>query len=302
MTSTEESCQTERSHEKEQRSLKIAIFITAGIMILEIFGGILSNSLSLLSDALHMFTDTSSLSLCFLAGKLCLRPPTSEKTFGYHRVEILSAFINGISLAIVASYIFYEAIMRLIFTAKVEGFGMLTIAAIGLVANLFSMTILSGGMLGLNVKTAFLHVVGDALSSVGVLVAGIIIFFTRWYPIDPIISIAVGLIIVYGTGKILREVLHILLEGVPSKISLNEVVSTIKSTPEVRNVHDVHIWSITSYMHYLSAHLVVKKDDLVNSSKILNDTKEKLEKKYKIRHTTIQVESEDYQEVGEVHS
>ncbi len=289
-------------HKKEQRDLMIAILITGGLVIIEILGGILSNSLALFSDAWHMFTDTSALSLCFLAGKLSLRPPTSDKTFGYYRVEILSAFVNGVTLVLVASYIFYEAIRRLFSPSEVMGFEMLTIAFIGLIVNFVSMTILSKSMLSLNVKAAFLHVLGDTLSSIGVVTAGVIIFFTNWYLVDPIMSIIVGSIIVYGTGRMLREALHILLEGVPSRISLKEVVDTMRSIPGVRSVHDVHIWSITSYIHYLSAHIVLRKEDLSNMDKILNETKERLEKNYQIVHTTLQVEPEDYEEIGEVHT
>jgi len=291
-----------KSHKKEQRNLKIAIFITGSLIIIEILGGILSNSLALFSDAWHMFTDTSALTLCFLAGKLSLKPPTSDKTFGYYRVETLSAFVNGVILIVVASYIFYEAIRRLLSPTEVRGFEMLIIAFIGLSANFVSMTILSRSMLSLNVKAAFLHIVGDTLSSMGVITAGVIIYFTKWYLIDPIMSIIVGSIILYGTRKVLGEALHILLEGAPLKISLNEVIDTMKSIPGVRDVHDVHIWSITSYMHYLSAHILVRDEDFSNISKILNETKEKLEKKYQIIHTTIQIESEDYKEIGEVHT
>ena len=290
-----------RTHEDEQRSLKIAIAITVGIMALEIAGGLISNSLSLFSDALHMFTDASALALCYLAGEMARRPPTADKTFGYYRVEVLSAFVNGVTLVGAAAYIFYEAGRRLLVPAEVEGLGMLIVTVIGLAANLLAMTVLERSMLGLNVRSAFLHILGDALSSVGVLIAAVIIFFTRWYIVDPIMSIAVGVVIIYGTGRMLREVLHILMEGVPSKISLEEVKDTIMSVPGIVEVHDLHIWSITSYMHSLTAHVVVRREEMENLNEILNGVKKEIEERYGIRHTTIQVEAEDYEEIGVVH-
>jgi cobalt-zinc-cadmium efflux system protein len=290
-----------RSHEREQMSLKISIVVTIGIMFLEVVGGILSNSLALISDAWHMFTDVSALVLCFLAGELSLRPPDSNRTFGYHRVEILSALVNGTTLVIVAFYIFYEAIGRFFSPAAVKGFEMLVITVIGLAANLFSMLVISRSMMRINVKSAFLHIANDTLSSVGVLLAAIIILFTGWYPIDPIMSIAVGLLVIRSTITMLSEVLQILLEGVPSKINLSEVVGTIKGIPGIHDVHDVHIWSITSYVHVLSAHIVIGKDSLDSIEKILNDTKLMINEKYGISHTTLQVEPEAYEEIGEVH-
>jgi len=290
-----------RTHEDEQRSLKIAIAITVGIMALEIAGGLISNSLSLFSDALHMFTDASALALCYLAGEMARRPPTADKTFGYYRVEVLSAFVNGVTLVGAAAYIFYEAGRRLLVPAEVEGLGMLIVTVIGLAANLLAMTVLERGMMGLNVRSAFLHILGDALSSVGVLIAAVIIFFTRWYYADPIMSIGVGVIIIYGTGRMLREVLHILMEGVPLKISVEEVKGAMMSVPGVMEVHDLHIWSITSYMHSLTAHVVVRREEMENLNEILNGVKKEIEERYGIRHTTIQVEAEDYEEIGVVH-
>jgi len=260
---------------KEQRNLKIAIAITSAIMALEIVGGFVSNSLALISDAWHMFTDLLELCLCLLAGTMALKPPTSGKTYGYYRVEILSALANGITLVVVASYIFYQAYMRIVTGAEVKTLEMITIAAIGLIANLLSATVLYERMLNLNVKAAFLHVLGDALSSVGVVAAGIIMFFTHLYLIDSIVSIIVGAVIVFGTGKMLREVLNILLEGTPRGISLGKVIQTIKSIKGIVDIHDVHVWSITSYMHYLSAHLIVRRNELGRIDEILNEIKKR---------------------------
>jgi len=291
----------EKEHEAEQRSLKVAISITIGIMILEMLGGYFSNSLSLFSDAWHMFTDASALILCFISGKIALKPPTQDKTFGYYRIEILSALINGLSLLVVVVYIFYESILRLIFPVEVNGFEMLIITIIGLFANLISMVVLEKGMHGLNVKSAFLHVLGDTLSSVGVVGASVIIYFTQWFSVDPLMSIMVGVIILYTTSKMLKEVIHILLEGAPSSIGLDDVVKTILAVEGAKEVHDIHVWSITSYIHNLTAHLVVNRENQHNIDGILNEIKNRISDEYGITHTTIQIETEDYQEVGYIH-
>jgi len=290
------------SHSAEQKNLGIAILATSFIMAVEVAGGLLYNSLALLSDAWHMFTDLLSMLLCLLAGRMALKPPTVDKTFGYYRVEVLTALANGVTLVVVALYIFYQAFVRIISPYVVEVSGMLTVALIGLVANLVSMTFLSKSIFNINIKSAFLHVAGDALSSVGVVVAAVIMFFTGWYIIDPIVSVIVGIAIVYGTGRMLREVVHILMEGTPSKIKVEAVVKTLKSVQTVVDVHDAHIWSITSYVHYLSAHVVVSRNGYEESGKVLNELKEKIRERHGIRHTTIQLETAGYEEVGEVHS
>lgn len=264
-------------------------------------GGYFSNSLSLFSDAWHMFTDASALILCFISGKIALKPPTQDKTFGYYRIEILSALINGLSLLVVVVYIFYESILRLIFPVEVNGFEMLIITIIGLFANLISMVVLEKGMHGLNVKSAFLHVLGDTLSSVGVVGASVIIYFTQWFSVDPLMSIMVGVIILYTTSKMLKEVIHILLEGAPSSIRLDDVVKTILAVEGAKEVHDIHVWSITSYIHNLTAHLVVNRENQHNIDGILNEIKNRISDEYGITHTTIQIETEDYQEVGYIH-
>lgn len=293
---------TRESHGTEQKNLGIAIAATSLIMAVEIAGGLWYHSLALLSDAWHMLTDLLSMLLCFLAGRMALRPPTADKTFGYYRVEVLSALANGVILVLVALYIFYEAFQRILFPHTVEVLGMLTIAIIGLAANLMSMTFLSRSIFNINIKSAFLHVMGDALSSVGVVIAAIIMYFTSWYIVDPIISIIIGIVIIYGTLKMLREVTHILMEGAPSRIKLQEVVKTLKSVPNVVDVHDAHVWSVTSYVHYLSAHVVVTRNGYEDTGKVLNELKEKIKERHGIRHTTIQLETTAYEEVGDVHS
>jgi cobalt-zinc-cadmium efflux system protein len=285
----------------EQRSLILSILVTVAIMTIEVIGGILSNSLALLSDAWHMLTDTLALMTCFVAGSIAMKPPTTSKSFGYHRIEIVSALTNGITLVLVSFYIFYQAIDRIIKPVQVHSVEMLAVAVFGLTANVVSLTLLSRSTMGLNVKAAFLHVFGDALGSLGVIVAAVIIFFSGFHLVDPIVSIVIGVTIIISTSGMLREVLHILLEGTPRKIDAVEVLRSIGSVDGVADAHDLHIWSITTYQIYLIVHIVLRKEDTHRGDKILNSIKKKLADRYGINHTTIQVETEQYNEIGEVH-
>ncbi len=284
----------------EQRNLLFAIALTSSIMALEFVGGIISNSLALLSDAWHMFADLMSLILCYIAGHISIRPPTSDKTYGYYRVEILAAFINGATLVIVASFIFYEALGRLLSTVEVQSTQMLLIAVLGLFTNLISMTIMSRKMLSLNVKAAFFHVFSDALTSIGVIIAAIAIYFTGLYIIDAIIGIIIGVVIIYGSSRILRSVIHILLEGTPPHIEPIRVIDKLKNIDGVVDVHDLHIWSITSYAHLLSAHVVLDNNAIKNVNNFLNKAKAILKDDFDISHSTLQLEREGYQEIGHI--
>lgn len=286
----------------KQKSLMAAIIATGGIMLLEVIGGLISNSLALLSDAWHMLSDLTALFLCFIAGRVALKPPTKDKTYGYYRIEVLSALANGLMLVLVTIFIFYEAFNRLIYGGEVKSLEMLIIAVIGLFANLTSAAILSKHSLDLNVKAAFLHVLGDAISSIGVIIGALIIFFTGWRFIDPIIGLMIGLIIIYGVGRMLYEVLHILLEGAPKHIDIAELKETLKSIDGVVDVHDIHVWSITSDNHCLSAHLTVKPYAIEDLNITLNKVKGILKSRYGITHSTLQLEKEDYKEIGEIHN
>ena len=175
---------------------------------------------------------------------------------------------------------------------------MIIIAIIGFGSNVVSMTALSRSMMNLNVKAAFLHVFADTLSSVGVIVAGIIMYFTRWYYVDPILSVVIAFIIIISTGRMIKEAIHILLEGAPRNLDIKEIEKTIKNIEGVVDVHDLHVWSITSYIHYMTAHIIVV--DLLLSEEIMNKIKKRIEK-FDIKHTTFQIETKNYVEVGEVH-
>lgn len=274
--------------------------LTSSTIGVEVIGGIISNSLALLSDAWHMFADLMALSLCYLASRVSERPATWNRTYGYHRVEILAAFVNGITLVAVAAFIFYEALERLFSAAEVRGFEMLIAALIGFLANLASMAAMSRGMLSLNVRAAFLHILNDALSSLGVIAGAMIIHFTGLYVVDSIIGIAIGLAVVYGTAKMLRSAVNILLEGAPEHIDPKEVIGRLKEIEGVLDVHDLHIWSITSSTHVLSAHLVLNEEALKDVNRLLNEVKAILKGDFGISHSTLQLEGEGYREIGDV--
>ncbi len=275
------------------RRLKIALVILVVIMVAEVVGGILSNSLALLGDAGHMLVDALALGLTLFAITIARRPATPTKTYGYHRVEIMAALANGTSLVLIAIFIFYEAYQRFLEPPLVQTQLMLLVAVIGLIANLAVMMLLRGVSHGsLNVRAAFWHVIGDTISSVGVIIAAIIISVTGWYVADPIIAVFIGCIILWGAVRLVRESLDILMEAVPRHIKVEEVIEGIKSVPGVEDVHDIHIWTITSEIHALSAHLRIEDQTVSRSAEIVKTVNQNLVKHYNIRHTTLQLECE----------
>lgn len=279
-----------------KKGLIIALSITTTIMLLEFFGGLLTNSLALLSDAGHMLNDAASLALSLFALWLSSKAATPQKTYGYHRFEILAALLNGVTLFIIAFYITKEAIARFSAPPEVASGSMIAIASIGLLANLISAWVLmkqSDVKNNVNVKSAYLHVLGDALGSVGAIIAGILMLAFGWYIADPIISVFVAVLILRGGWGVIKQTVHILLEGTPSSIQSEEVKQTLGNIPGVKNVHDLHIWTITSGLNSLSAHLLVTQD--VDEQTILQQAVKLMEEKFHINHCTIQVEASDLQ-------
>jgi cobalt-zinc-cadmium efflux system protein len=266
--------------------LKLSIGLTGIIFIAELVGGVLTNSLALMSDAVHVLMDLLALSLSWFAIYVSGLPPTEKRTFGLHRVEVLVSFINSVSLLFVTLFIFYKAYGRLLAPEPVESVGMLVVAAIGLFVNLaVAMWLRHYARTDLNVKSAFLHVVGDAAASVGVIAGSVIIYYTGWYVVDPLISVMIGGIILFGVFKILAESSHILLEGVPKEISLNAVVDDMKSASGVKNVHSLHIWSICHNVYALSAHLDIAPSERWRIGEIFSEPE-----RYHIFYTTLQAE------------
>jgi cobalt-zinc-cadmium efflux system protein len=262
-------------------------------MVAEIVGGIFSGSLALLGDAGHMLVDALALGISLFAMALARRPATTTKTFGYHRFEILAALANGAILVLVSAYIFYEAYQRFLEPSPVKTPLMLAIATIGLFANLGGVMLLNkASHRSLNVKAAFWHVMGDTISSVGVIIAGIVILLTGWYVADAIVAVVIGVIILWGATRIVSESADILLEAVPGHIEVATVIDTIRNIPGVNEVHDIHIWTITSNIYALSAHLKID-DQMVSSSvDIVKTVRRKLAQRFNISHTTLQLECE----------
>jgi len=273
--------------------LKIALAIVLVVMVAEVVGGILSNSLALLGDAGHMLVDALALGLSLFAMTIASRPATPTKTYGYYRVEIMAALANGSILILVSLYIFYEAYQRFLDPPTVKVPIMLLVAGIGLIANLAGVLLLrKGSRRSLNIKAAFWHIVGDTISSVGVIVGGIIISITGWGIVDPLIAVLIGGIILWGAVRIVRESVDILLEAVPRHIQLDKVIETIKKAPGVESVHDIHIWTITSGVHALSAHLVIEDQAVSRSAEIVDRVNQDLARYFDVGHSTLQLECE----------
>jgi cobalt-zinc-cadmium efflux system protein len=275
------------------RRLKITLAIVLVIMVAEVIGGILSGSLALLSDAGHMIVDALAIGLSLFAMTVARRPATATKTFGYHRFEILAALANGTILVLVSAYIFYEAYQRFLEPPVVKTPLMLTIAVIGLFANLGGVLLLSkASHQSLNIKAAFWHIMGDTISSVGVIIAGVVILFTGLYVADAIVAVVIGIIILWGAVRIVRESADVLLEAVPKHVETSQVIDSIRGIPGVNEVHDIHIWTITSNVYALSAHLVIDDQMVSKSVDIVGMVRQELAKRYNISHTTLQLECE----------
>jgi cobalt-zinc-cadmium efflux system protein len=260
-------------------------------MVVEIIGGLLSNSLALLGDAGHMLVDALALGLSLFALNLAKRPSTPTRTYGYHRIEIMAALVNGSILVLVSAFIFYEAYQRFLTPPEVKTPLMLAVAAIGLIANLSGIFILRRGSRStLNVKAAFWHILGDTVSSVGVIAGGIIITFTGWGVVDPIIAVIIGLIILWGAVRLVKDSVDILMESVPKHIQIEQVIDTLKSVAGVEDVHDIHVWTITSGINALSAHLLIRDQMVSRSAEVVEAVNHSLAERFNITHTTLQLE------------
>jgi len=271
--------------------LRQAVLITGLILVAEVVGGFAANSLALLSDAGHVFTDGLALGLAWIAAQVALRPVNAHMTYGYHRWGILTALVNAISLAGICGYIFYEAYQRLRAPEPVEAPLMLAVAGVGLLANLYVVLRLRGhAQENLNLRAAMWHAGGDALSSVGVIVAGVIIVVSGQYWVDPAISFLIGLVILVGAWRLLREGITVLLEAPPRHLSSQKVALAIQEVPGVRGVHDLHLWSIAPGFSALSAHLWLEDQPLSQGTRVMTEVKERLEKDFRIIHATLQAE------------
>lgn len=277
-----------------KQTLRLAFFLTLFILAAELTGGFLANSLALLSDAGHVLTDIFALGLAWFAMAQADRPANARKTFGYHRVGILSALVNAITLILVAIVIIWEAIQRFQHPEPIQPLIMFLSAGIGIVINLYIGFGLRKEGDNLNVRAAMLHVFGDVGASIGVIVAGIIILLSGWTPADPLLSIAIAGLIAFGAWRILRETTDILLESTPKGLNMPAMVQDIRAIPGVQDVHDLHVWSIASGMRALSCHVLI--DDLPpsQSAAILQSLEAMLREKYQIGHTAVQFECDPH--------
>lgn len=278
------------THNANKKALKISFALIASFMIIEFVGGFLTNSLALISDAGHMLSDAVALGLSLSALLLGERPATNQKTYGYKRFEILAALLNGVVLIILAIFICVEAIKRFSQPAEVIGSGMIIISTIGLIINIIVAYILSRNETkeNLNIRSAFMHVLGDLLGSVGAIIAALLIIFFGWNIADPIASIIVSVLVLYSGWNILKESVNILMEGKPSHINNEDIVAALRTIPEVNDVHDLHIWMITSDFPALTVHLAV--DEGCDRDIILENAIDKIKQVSGIKHITIQIE------------
>jgi cobalt-zinc-cadmium efflux system protein len=289
-----------------------SILITLVVLAAEVIGGIWTGSLALLSDSGHVLTDVLALVISFAAYKLAQRPSDDSHTYGYHRLEVFAALLNGISLAVISIGIWWEAAQRFLKPNEILGIPMMVIAVIGLIANILVALVLkadhhsdndhdpshqhphasSVGKDDINLHSAYLHVIGDAVSSVGVIIAGLAIWLTGALWIDPLISILIGIMIAASSYRVLRRATHILLEGTPEGISINEIVTSVSQIQGVSDIHDLHVWNICSGHASLSAHVALTPEGCSNQIEILNLIREMLLAKFSLDHVTIQLETE----------
>ncbi len=274
---------------KNKGKLRIVFGLTACYMVAEAITGLLTNSLALVADAGHMLTDAAALGLALLAIQFAERPATPQKTYGYLRSEILAALANAVALLLITIYILIEAWQRFQAPLEVASWPMLIVASIGLVVNLIGMKLLAGSSgESLNVKGAYLEVLADMLGSIGVIAAGIIMLTTGWFMADPIIGAGIGLFIIPRTWKLLKEAVHILMEGTPAKVDVGLLEAAMREVPGVEAVHDLHVWTITSGLDALSAHVSIR--DTAESERILTGLQVLLHERFDINHPTLQLE------------
>ncbi|MFO7991572.1 MAG: cation diffusion facilitator family transporter [Thermoplasmata archaeon] len=272
-----------------KKKLWIALLINVGLVIIQVFGYFISNSLALLGDAGHVATDILAISASIIAINLAAISAHKGATFGYHRAEVMSALFNSILLLLVSGYIFYEAYLRFLEPEAVKVNEMFVIAVIGLIGNLVAAYILHGHK-DINVKGAYLHLVADTLSSAAIVGGTVVIFYTGNYLIDPLLSVIIAILIVSGSIKLLREAVSIIMHWTPEGLDVDDVVSRLKELDGVRDVHDVHIWTLCSSINSFSAHILVDNISMLETEKIKKNIRDILHEEFHIYHSTLELE------------
>jgi len=274
---------------KNKKRLAIVLALTSAYLVAEVIGGLLTHSLALLADAGHMLTDVAGLILALFAIRFAERPATPERTYGYYRIEILVALVNAVVLIGISLYILYEAYERFRNPPEIQSGGMMAVALVGLVVNIAGIYLLkSASEESLNMKGAYFEVLSDMLTSIGVIAAGIIMLTTGWYYADPIISAGIGVFILPRTWMLLRDAVGVLLEGTPHDVNLAALRESIRTVEGVADVHDLHVWSLTSGMNAMSVHAVLADHSL--HDEVLAAVQKKVTSEFKIAHATVQVE------------
>ncbi|APT49536.1 cation transporter [Bacillus safensis] len=288
----------DHTHGANKKTLMISFIIITGYMIIEAIGGFITNSLALLSDAGHMLSDSISLAVALLAFTFGGKVANYSKTYGYKRFEILAAVLNGVTLVLIAIYIFYEAIQRFLNPPEVASTGMLIIATIGLLVNiLVAWIMMRGGDVeeNLNMRGAYLHVMSDMLGSIGAIIAALLMIFFNWGWADPLASVIVAALVLRSGYYVTKSGLHVLMEGTPQNVDVDDVIQTIQNKKGIHSVHDFHVWSITSGLNALSCHAVVDKQmSIAESERLLHQIEHDLEHK-NIHHMTIQLETTSHE-------
>lgn len=276
------------------RRVVIALCLTGTFMVVEVIGGLISGSLALLADAGHMLTDTMALGLAAVAFSVSRRAPDARLTFGYQRFQILAAFVNGLTLIVIVGWILFEAVRRFIEPGGILAPTMLAVASAGLVVNVVAFVVLHGGdQRNLNIRGAALHVIGDLLGSVAAIIAALVILYTGWMPIDPLLSVAVALLILRSAWKLVKRSSHILLEGAPEWLDVEEMQTSVcEAVPGVRGIHHVHVWGLTPQDLMLTMHVHLE-EAARNPTSAIRDVKRLLESRYGIGHSTIEIEYDD---------
>ncbi|HET6630690.1 MAG TPA: cation diffusion facilitator family transporter [Woeseiaceae bacterium] len=278
--------------QSNRRRVRLALVLTALFMVVEVAGGLLSGSLALLADAGHMLTDTMALLLAAVAFRVSARPADAKRSFGYHRFQILAAFVNGLTLLLIVGWIVFEALQRFMDPPAVAGGLMLAVAAAGLLVNIVVFAVLHGGdQENLNIRGAALHVLGDLLGSIAAIAAASVIILTGWMPIDPLLSVLVAVLILRSAWLLVKRSAHILLEGTPEWLDVDDMQTSLRAgVPQICGIHHVHVWGLTPQYLMLTMHIMVERDDS-DPTVLVRRVKALLKDEFGIRHSTIEVET-----------
>lgn len=277
--------------ESTETRLWISLFLNLGISVAQLIGGFISNSLALISDAVHNLSDTGSIGISLVARKYAVKSATTQKTFGYRRADIIGAFINLIILVIVSLFLIKEGMERFFAPETIDGALMFWIALVGLVGNVVSVILLhAGSKRSLNIKSTYIHLIWDAAASLAVIIGGVLVLYFDFYIIDPILTIAIALYILYTSYELLRQTIDILMESVPADINVREIKRELEQIPRVLDIHHVHVWNLDEHQMLLECHARIDEEEASNLEEIKNDIKEKLEVSFQITHSTIEFE------------